>query len=113
MIEKIRSGGRTEADQAGLDAAIEIGIPHRGWVPWCGKTEAGRLSESHRRREVSSDRYPRRTRHHAYFWDTLASSKVAISARIFADPSTRIMASAAPVPSPSRMSRQRRGARPM
>jgi hypothetical protein len=32
MIEKIISGGQTGADQAALDAAIKMGIPHGGWI---------------------------------------------------------------------------------
>ena len=43
MIEKIISGGQTGADRAALDTAIEIGIPHGGWVPKGRKTEDGRL----------------------------------------------------------------------
>ena len=39
MIEKIISGAQTGADRAALDAAIELGIPHGGWVP------KGRLAE--------------------------------------------------------------------
>ncbi len=38
-IEKIVSGGQTGVDRATLDVAIELGIPHGGWVP------AGRLAE--------------------------------------------------------------------
>ena len=33
MIEKIISGGQTGADQGALDIAIELGIPHGGWIP--------------------------------------------------------------------------------
>jgi hypothetical protein len=33
MIEKIVSDGQTGADQAALDATIELGIPHGGWIP--------------------------------------------------------------------------------
>jgi len=33
MIEKIISGGQTGADQAALDAAIKLGIPHGEWIP--------------------------------------------------------------------------------
>ena len=38
-ISKIISGGQTGVDQAALDAAIELGIRHAGFVP------KGRLSE--------------------------------------------------------------------
>ena len=39
LIAKIVSGGQTGADRAGLDFAIEHGIPHGGWCP------KGRLAE--------------------------------------------------------------------
>lgn len=39
MIEKVVSGGQTGVDRAGLDAAIEAGIPVGGYCP------KGRLSE--------------------------------------------------------------------
>ncbi|MBW1780788.1 MAG: hypothetical protein JRL30_08595 [Deltaproteobacteria bacterium] len=32
MIEKIISGGETATERAALDAAIELGIPHGGWI---------------------------------------------------------------------------------
>jgi hypothetical protein len=44
MIKKIVSGGQTGADQAALDAAIELGVPHGGWIPKGRKTETGPLS---------------------------------------------------------------------
>jgi len=37
--KKLVSGGQTGVDRAALDVAIELGIPHGGWVP------AGRLAE--------------------------------------------------------------------
>ncbi len=40
MIKKIISGGQTGADQAALDVAIKLGIPHGGWIP------KGRLTEN-------------------------------------------------------------------
>lgn len=39
----IISGGQTGADQAALDAAIILGIPHGGWLPKGRKTEKGPL----------------------------------------------------------------------
>ena len=33
MLTQIISGGQTGADQAALDAAIEVGIAHGGWIP--------------------------------------------------------------------------------
>ena len=32
MIEKNISGGQTGADQAALDVAIKLDIPHGGWI---------------------------------------------------------------------------------
>jgi hypothetical protein len=61
VIEKIVSGGQTGADQAALDVAIELGIPHGGWVPRGRKTEAGRLHDRYHVKEVSSISYLQRT----------------------------------------------------
>lgn len=61
MIEKIVSGGQTGADRAGLDVAIELGIPHGGWVPRGRKTEAGRLPDRYHVKEVPSISYVQRT----------------------------------------------------
>lgn len=33
ILQKIVSGGQTGADRAGLDAAIEVGIPVGGLLP--------------------------------------------------------------------------------
>jgi len=38
---KIISGGQTGADQAALDAAISLGLPHGGWITKGRKTETG------------------------------------------------------------------------
>ncbi len=61
MIKKIISGGQTGADQAALDAAIHLGIPHGGWIPKGRKTEMGRLDEKYRLREMPTDSYLART----------------------------------------------------
>lgn len=61
MIEKIISGGQTGADQAGLDAAIELGIPHGGWIPKGRKTEEGPLPAKHKLKEMRTTSYPKRT----------------------------------------------------
>lgn len=42
MIEKIVSGGQTGADQGGLEAAEELGIPTGGWAPAGYYTEQGK-----------------------------------------------------------------------
>ena len=61
MIEKIISGGQTGADQAALDLAIEMGIPHGGWVPKGRKTEDGRLPDKYRMQETNAVDYGLRT----------------------------------------------------
>ena len=61
MITKIISGGQTGADQAALDAAIELGIEHGGWVPKGRKTENGRLPKRYRVKEITSIDYETRT----------------------------------------------------
>jgi hypothetical protein len=61
MIKKIISGGQTGADQAALDVAIEIGIPHGGWIPKARKTEKGPLPKKYQLQEMPTDSYPART----------------------------------------------------
>jgi hypothetical protein len=61
MISKIISGGQTGADRAALDVAIELGIPHGGWVPRGRMTEAGRLPDKYVMQETTSISYPERT----------------------------------------------------
>ena len=48
MIAKLVSGGQTGVDRAGLDAALELGIPVGGWRHKGRKAEDGRIP----------DRYP-------------------------------------------------------
>lgn len=40
-LSKIISGGQTGADQGGLEAATELGIPTGGWCPKGWRTERG------------------------------------------------------------------------
>ena len=61
LIEKIVSGGQTGADQAALDVAIRLGIPHGGWVPKGRRTEAGALPRRYQMREMPTDGYAERT----------------------------------------------------
>lgn len=58
---KIISGGQTGADQAALDAAINLGIPHGGWLPRGRKTETGPLSRKYKLTELPSAKYRDRT----------------------------------------------------
>ena len=60
-LERIVSGGQTGADQAALDVAIELAIPHGGWVPKGRRTERGPLPEKYRMKEMPTDSYPKRT----------------------------------------------------
>ena len=61
MIEKIISGGQTGVDQAALDVAIELNIPHGGWIPKGRKTEDGILPDKYQLKEMSTASYPKRS----------------------------------------------------
>ncbi len=61
MIAKIISGGQTGADRAALDVAIQMGLPHGGWVPHGRRAEDGKLPEQYRLRETKSIDYAQRT----------------------------------------------------
>jgi hypothetical protein len=61
MIKKVISGGQTGADQAALDIAIKLDIPHGGWVPKGRLTEDGPLPEKYGMQETGSANYPERT----------------------------------------------------
>jgi hypothetical protein len=60
-IAKIISGGQTGAGRAALDAAIELGIDHGGWVPKGRLAEDGPLSEKYNLTEMPTASYPART----------------------------------------------------
>jgi hypothetical protein len=62
MLKKIISGGQTGADQAALDVAIKLDIPHGGWIPKGRKTENGPLPEKYQLKEMSTANYPKRTK---------------------------------------------------
>ncbi len=61
MLKKIISGGQTGADQAALDVAIKLGIPHGGWIPRGRKTEAGMLDDKYKLKEMETFDYNKRT----------------------------------------------------
>ena len=61
MIEKIISGGQTGADRAALDAALELGLPHGGWVPKGRLAEDGAIPEKYKLKEMPTESYPERT----------------------------------------------------
>lgn len=61
---KIISGGQTGADQGGLEAAFDLGIPTGGWAPKGYKTENGPnfdLRDKYKLIEIHSDSYRPRT----------------------------------------------------
>lgn len=60
-LTKLISGGQTGADRGGLDAAIEIGIPHGGWCPLGRLAEDGRVPEKYQLTEAFSANYSVRT----------------------------------------------------
>jgi len=57
MLKKIISGGLTVADQAVLDAAISLGIPHGGYIPWGRLTEIGTLPSKYKLQELNTDNH--------------------------------------------------------
>ena len=61
MIEKIVSGGQTGVDRAGLDAAMEAGIPVGGYCPKGRLAEDGTVPERYPLAELTSGRYASRT----------------------------------------------------
>ena len=61
MVTKIISGGQTGVDQAALDTAINLDIPHGGWIPKGRKTEAGILPDKYKLNEMPTGSYPKRT----------------------------------------------------
>jgi len=61
MLKKIISDGQTGADRAALDAAIQLGIPHGGWVPTGRMAEDGIIPPVYHLVEITSSNYPERT----------------------------------------------------
>ena len=61
MIEMIMSGGQTGADRAALDAAIESGVRHGGYVPKGRRAEDGPVPPCYQLTETNSPNYPTRT----------------------------------------------------
>jgi len=58
----ICSGGQTGADRGGLDAAIELDTPHRGWCPKGRRAEDGRIPDRYLLQECQDSGYQHRTR---------------------------------------------------
>lgn len=61
MLMKIISGGQTGADRAALDAALQLDLPHGGWLPKGRKAEDGPLPGRYQLREMHSGKYRDRT----------------------------------------------------
>ena len=61
MIEKVISGGQTGADRAGLDAAMEAGIPTGVFCPKGRLAEDGIIPNSYPLTELTRGGYPART----------------------------------------------------
>ncbi len=61
MLEKIISGGQTGVDRAALDAALQLGFPCGGWIPYGRRTEEGALSPLYPLVETPSAKYEPRT----------------------------------------------------
>ena len=60
MVKKIISGGQVGADQAALDVAIKLGIPHGGWIQKGRKTQSGTLPEKYQLKEMPTASYKKR-----------------------------------------------------
>jgi hypothetical protein len=61
MLKKIISGGQTGADRAALDVAINLEIPHGGWVPKGRLAEDGQIPERYHLQEITTPSYEQRT----------------------------------------------------
>lgn len=58
---RIISGGQTGADRGGLDAAIELGIPHGGWCPLGRRSEDVIIPSHYQLTEAPSPQFGIRT----------------------------------------------------
>ena len=61
MLTKIISGGQTGADRAALDVALNLGLPHGGWVPRGRRAEDGEIPSRYQLKEMPTNSYPART----------------------------------------------------
>jgi hypothetical protein len=60
-LDKVVSGGQTGADRAGLDAAMEAGIPVGGYCPKGRLAEDGTVPDRYPLTELTKGGYPART----------------------------------------------------
>ncbi len=61
IVQRIVSGGQTGADRGALDAAIELGIAHGGWVPRDRWAEDGPLPAKYQVQETPTGEIEIRT----------------------------------------------------
>jgi hypothetical protein len=61
ILKKIISGGQAGVDRGALEAALELGLEHGGFVPRGRRAEDGRVPERFQLIETPSDQYPPRT----------------------------------------------------
>lgn len=61
LLEKVISGGQTGVDRAGLDAALEAGIPVGGYCPKGRLAEDGTIPQRYPLTELTVDDYAART----------------------------------------------------
>jgi hypothetical protein len=62
IVERVISGGQTGADRSGLDAAIDLGLPHGGFCPKGRLAEDGVIPPRYQLEETASAEYDERTR---------------------------------------------------
>ncbi len=68
-VTKIISGGQVGADRAGLDFAIQHGIPHGGWCPKYRMAQDGVVPEKYQLQEAEKPGYPYRTKMNVRYSD--------------------------------------------
>ncbi len=80
LLKKVISGGQTGVDRAGLDAAMDAGIPAGGFCPRNRTAEDGVIPEKYPLEEIESDEYHIRTEKNVIESDgTLILNKGALS----------------------------------
>jgi len=61
-VKEIVSGGQSGVDRGALDAALAVGLPHRGWCPRGRRAEDGPIPAQYLLRSTKSADYRVRTR---------------------------------------------------
>ena len=80
MLKKVISGGQTGVDRAGLDAALESGIPVGGYCPKGRKSEDGIIPDIYPLEELTSSQHKTRTEKNVVESDgTLILNKCSLS----------------------------------